>query len=252
MTPPDNIFGFYDDDYLHFAAHTLGQDRTQNEVSFIWEILSLRAGDCVLDAGCGHGRIANALAKRGARVTGVDIVPKFLAYARKEAAQKGLPVDYRQADIREAVEAGPFDAAILWFFSFGYHSDQENLKVLRNIASVLKPGAQLLLDQYNVSALARAADHYSVVDLQSSLLIQKPIWDLEASRWGAERIVIRDGAIRRSSFMCRCYSPAELKEVLLQAGFSGPKFMGDGFQELSLDSSRLIVLATKRAESEQL
>jgi SAM-dependent methyltransferase len=176
------------------------------------------------------------------------MLPKFLERAREDAARKHLSVDYRCADIREPIAPGPFDAAVLWFYSFGYHSDRENLDVLRNASRALKPGGKLLFDQYNVSALARAADHYSVLDLGSSLLIQKPICDLETGRWGASRIVIRDGAIRRSSFTCRCYSPVELKQMLELTGFSGLSFFGDGFQALELDSARLIVLATKDAE----
>jgi len=248
MNRAENILGFYDEDYLHFSAHTLGQERTENEVAFIWQALSLKSGASVLDLGCGHGRISNGLARRGVLVTAVEILPMFLKRAQDDAAHEGLSVDYKRADIRQPVAAGPFDAAVMWFFSFGYHADEENLRVLHNIAQVLKPGGLLLLDQYNVSALARAADHHRVLDFGDSLLIQKPLCDLEAGRWGAERIAVRDGAIRRSQFTCRSYSPPELSRMLADAGFGPPKFMGDGFQGLSLDSSRIIVLASKDPE----
>lgn len=251
MNGAENILGFYDEDYLHFSAHTLGQERTENEVAFIWQALSLKSGASVLDLGCGHGRIANGLARRGVRVTAVEILPIFLKRAQDDAAREGLKVDYRQADIRQPVAAGPFDAAIMWFFSFGYHSDEENLRVLCNISQALKPGGYLLFDQYNVSALARAADHHRVLDFGDSLLIQKPVCDLEGGRWGAERIAVRNGEIRRSQFTCRSYSPAELSQMLAQAGFERPKFMGDGFQELHLDSARLIAFASKKLAAEK-
>ena len=245
MNSEENALGFYDEDYLHFSAHTLGGERTENEVAFICQALSLKSGASVLDLGCGHGRISNGLARRGALVTAIEVLPIFLKRAREDAAREGLSVDYRQADIRQPVAAGPFDAAIMWFFSFGYHSDEDNLRVLRNIAQVLKPGGLLLLDQYNVSALARAADHHRVLDFGDSLLIQKPLYDLESGRWGAERIAVRDGVIRRSQFTCRSYSPVELSQMLREAGFRRPKLMGDGFQELNLDSTRLVALALK-------
>jgi hypothetical protein len=44
MTSAEEVLGFYDEDYLYFAQHTLGQDRTQNEVLFIWQALSLSSG----------------------------------------------------------------------------------------------------------------------------------------------------------------------------------------------------------------
>ena len=205
----------------------------------------------MLDLGCGHGRIANSLAQRGAKVTGIEILPMFLKRAREDAARAGLTIDYRTADIRDSIATGPFDAVIMWFYSFGYHNDEENFSVLRNIARALKPGGTLLFDQYNVSALARSADHHRVLDFGDSLLIQKPVWDLEAGRWGAERIVVRDGAIRRSHFTCRCYTPTELSRMLADAGFENPKFLGNGFEDLNLDSSRLIVLASKKLHLEK-
>lgn len=241
----DEVLAFYDDDYLFFSAETLGPERTYNELTFIWQSLGLQTGQQVLDLGCGHGRIANGLAERGANVTGIEVLGRFLDRARTDAAKAGLHIDYRSADIRHPISGGPFDAALLWFFSFGYHSDEDNHRVLYNVARALKPGGKLLVDQYNTAALARAADHYSLLDFGSSLLIQKPVWDLEAGRWGAERIVVRDGKIRRSRFTCRCYSPVELTEMLVQAGFHDLHFFGDGFQPLELDSTRLIARATK-------
>jgi SAM-dependent methyltransferase len=249
MNQSNDTLDFYDEDYLHFSSYTLGPERTDNEVAFIRQVLGIGKNDAVLDLGCGHGRIANGLAKHGARVTGIEILPLFLARARADAAAAGLAVDYRQADMRDAISAGPFDAAIIWFFAFGYHSEDDNRRVLQNVSNVLKPGGKLLLDQYNASALARAADHYTVLDLESSLLLQRPVCDLEAGRWGAERIVVRDGIIRRSRFTCRCYSPIELSCMLADAGFDTPNFFGDGFKKLELDSTRLIAATAKTANS---
>jgi 2-polyprenyl-3-methyl-5-hydroxy-6-metoxy-1,4-benzoquinol methylase len=48
----------------------------------------------VLDLACGHGRIANRLTQRGARVTGLDATPLFLEQARRDAAARGVEVDY--------------------------------------------------------------------------------------------------------------------------------------------------------------
>ena len=48
----------------------------------------------VLDLACGHGRIANRLAQRGAQVTGLDATPLFLEQARRDAAERGVEVDY--------------------------------------------------------------------------------------------------------------------------------------------------------------
>ena len=53
------------------------------------------AGLRILDVGCGGGLISEALAKRGATVTGVDASAMSIEVARRHAQQSGLSVDYR-------------------------------------------------------------------------------------------------------------------------------------------------------------
>ena len=236
---------WYDEDYLFFSSQILDSERTENEAAFVAQAIALKHGDRVLDLGCGHGRITNALARTGARVTGIEAMPAPIERARYTAAKEKLDVDYRQTDIREAILDGPYEAALLWFFTFGYHTDAENAAILEKVCRALKPGGKLLVDQYNTPALARNADHYTVVDCGDSLLLQKPVWDLEGGRWGAERIVVRDGAVRRSRFLCRCYSVPELEHMLKVGGFGEVRFMGDGFQPIELTSTRIIAVATK-------
>ena len=49
----------------------------------VWRLLDLEPGMGVLDLACGHGRIANRLTQRGARVTGLDATPLFVEHARR-------------------------------------------------------------------------------------------------------------------------------------------------------------------------
>ena len=55
---------------------------TEQEVDFLVDALGLEPGMRVLDAGCGPGRHALALARRGIEVVGVDLSPDFVALAR--------------------------------------------------------------------------------------------------------------------------------------------------------------------------
>ena len=67
----ENVFG---EDYLHFYGLDLSPQRNAREADAIGDdACPLETGKTVLDIGCGHGRTANELARRGcARSTGLD------------------------------------------------------------------------------------------------------------------------------------------------------------------------------------
>jgi 2-polyprenyl-6-hydroxyphenyl methylase/3-demethylubiquinone-9 3-methyltransferase len=71
--------------------------------------IAVLSGKRVLDVGCGGGILAEAMARRGARVTGIDLSPKPLRVAQLHALEAGVAVDYREigaeALAREAAAA---------------------------------------------------------------------------------------------------------------------------------------------------
>jgi 2-heptyl-1-hydroxyquinolin-4(1H)-one methyltransferase len=74
------------------------------------------AGWCtgtVLDAGCGTGELALAVAARGHRVLGIDLAPTAIELATQKAAARGLSAVFRAADITELDTAGEaFDTVL--------------------------------------------------------------------------------------------------------------------------------------------
>src|SRR3954471_12347179 len=97
----------YDEDYLYFlaapqgetefAAHgppVLGTDFADETVAeLVWRLLDLRPDMSVLDLACGHGDLANRLAARGCRVTGLDSSAVFFERARADATAARLTVE---------------------------------------------------------------------------------------------------------------------------------------------------------------
>ena len=63
----------FGDDYLHFYLPALTADRNEADAAEIIAAMDLQAGDRVLDAPCGHGRISNLLAKAGMVVSPDDV-----------------------------------------------------------------------------------------------------------------------------------------------------------------------------------
>ena len=244
MIDVEALAEYYNDDYVLLSDVMTPAARTAAEIAYIVQMLEICPGTRVLDLGCGYGRIAQGLAEAGAVVTGIDLVPALIERARATAERRGLTIDYRVGDIARLSGPGGFDAAIMWYFAFGYGDERSHARILKSACIALKRGGFLLFDQYNTHVLA-AENHPSLLDRGDSLIIHKPLPDLEEGRWGVERIVVADGAIRRARFSCRCYTPPELRALCLAAGFREIRFLGEGSDKYGPESRRLIVIAMK-------
>src|SRR6185295_16998228 len=83
MSVPDNWYeSFFHGVTLDLWRRAIPPEQTQAEAEFLIEQLSCSPGSHVLDVPCGNGRLSFELAKRGLRVTGVDISEEFIAEAR--------------------------------------------------------------------------------------------------------------------------------------------------------------------------
>lgn len=74
------------------------------------ERVGVQSGHQVLDVATGSGNAAMAAARRGAIVTGIDLVPELVEAARRRAEAEGLSIDFREGDAEElAVPDASFD-----------------------------------------------------------------------------------------------------------------------------------------------
>jgi SAM-dependent methyltransferase len=239
----DQVFG---DDYLHFSAGQLTDERADREVDLIVRLLDLAPGTRVLDIPCGHGRISSRLAARGCDVVGVDRSEAFLAVARRDASG----VDYRRADMRTFSAEAEFDRIVNWYTSFGYFDDTTDRATLAGWRRALRPGGRLLIDHPNRQHLLRliAASRQDratvLVERGDDLLIDVTTFEEATGRSHTERIGVRDGRVHRSRFSVRTFAFTELRDWLLEAGFSRVEGYDQRGESLRLDSGRMIVVAT--------
>jgi 2-polyprenyl-6-hydroxyphenyl methylase/3-demethylubiquinone-9 3-methyltransferase len=106
------------------------------------------AGLAVLDVGCGAGLAAEALARAGAQVTGLDAAGAALSAARRHAKAGGLTIDYREGrpeDLMAAGEAG-FNAVIA-LEVIEHVADREGF--CQHLAGLVTPGGPVFLSTLN-------------------------------------------------------------------------------------------------------
>lgn len=111
------------------------------------------ADKSVLDLGCAGGFMAEAIAKRGAQVTGIDPAADAIAAARQHAQISGLEIRY-DVGVGEALpySDSSFDAVVCVDV---LEHVQDLGQVIREIARVLRPGGILLYDTINRNPLAK-------------------------------------------------------------------------------------------------
>jgi len=233
----------------HHAPHYMGEifvTATVAEVDFLVNHLHLEPGMRLLDVGCGVGRHAIELARRGYQMTGVDISRGMLDEAQKTAAAAGVTVTWVHCPAQEYTAPVPFDAVYsvcegaLSLLGLDDAFDRDTL-ILDNMFNALKPGGYALLTVLNGMRCLRK---YTEADVQSGHF--DPLTMTEqgtlpiATPTGSHSIPTRE----------RGYIPTELRLMLQHAGFT-VKCIGRGtagawsIQPPAMDEMEILALAQR-------
>jgi SAM-dependent methyltransferase len=245
-----DLEGTFGDDYLFFYEESIDDDHSDSDTEEILGLLGLDPGGTVLDAPCGHGRLARRLARAGLRVTGVDVMPAYLEQARSESAlPPGAPgaVTYLEGDLRSLPVEGPFDAVVCWLNSFGYYDDADCHRVLAEFHRVLRPGGRVAIDTMHHDGGVRhftPAPDAVVVQRGDDTMVELSTFDPITGRMVVQRTVHRDGVRRQASYFVRLPTPPEWVTWLEEADFRDVTFRAGGGGPLELDSWEMVVVAT--------
>ena len=139
----ENYARTYDNE--NFTRGTIG------ECSFLEKEFARDKSLKILDVGCGTGRHAIELTKRGYNVTGIDLSEAQLRRAREKAEENGLSIDFQLQDARNLSFNSEFDVAIM-LCEGGFplmETDEMNFEILKNITKALKPQAKFIFTTLN-------------------------------------------------------------------------------------------------------
>lgn len=220
---PNKDSGWWDDFFPAFRPlfGLYPQKQTRAHVRYIVEKLNLGPGKKLLDCPCGIGRISLPLAKKGIKVTGVDITRSYLDELSKTANRRGLKVDVVHSDMRRIDFDSKFDAGGNLGGSFGYfEKESDNLLVLKRMYQALKPGGKFMLQAINRDWIIT---HYTTRDWQEVAgikTLEERYFDYRTSTNYGSWHIIKNGKEESFNITVRIYSFHELVAMFESAGFT--------------------------------
>ncbi|KAF0185282.1 MAG: methyltransferase domain-containing protein [Hyphomonadaceae bacterium] len=140
-----------DNTYQRWRSSALGRITDGLEQALLFDLAGQVRGRSLLDVGCGDGALAVAFAKRDALVTGLDTDPSMLAQARARSIEQSAPIRL----VLGRAEQLPFVDAQ---FDFVMASTllclvRDRVRVVSEMARVLKPGGRLLVGELGAWSL---------------------------------------------------------------------------------------------------
>lgn len=212
-----------------FDAHAENYDQngftkhTEAEVDFLLSLYPILPGARILDVGCGTGRHAIALARRGYRVCGLDISEGMLSVARGKAQAAGIDVTWVHGDATDFHFERIYDAAIclcegaVGLVEQGEDAAAHDAAIFRNIAACLLPNAPLVITALNGYSVIRQMKDEFIAEgrFDPNTMVSNYVdeWDLPE---GPTRMMIHE----------RLFIPPEVVLMLRQAGFRVDNIFG--------------------------
>ncbi|QKI81333.1 class I SAM-dependent methyltransferase [Kroppenstedtia eburnea] len=229
----------FGEDYLLVYRHR-NRAGAGREVEAAAEWLDLKKGESVLDLCCGTGRHSIALDDLGLKVTGIDLSSVLLQVARENS--RGRRIEYVHGDMRDLpFTEGSFDAVLNLFTSFGYFAeDDENVKVLSEIARVTRHGGRFLVDFLNRKAVESSLVPRSEREQEGTRILEERWIDGDFVR---KKITLTDHrGERHYEERVKMYDRDQMLRMMEAAGLTVGQVRGDFDGSLySGDSPRMII-----------
>lgn len=209
-------------------------------------------GSRVLDLGCGVGRLAIPLARRGKVVTGIDRSPAMLAYAATKAAS--LPVTWVEGDFRSYDLRREFDLIIACGHAFqALLTEADQLLFLRCAGRHLADGGLLAFDTRNavplhldVTGEERVWHSFTLPDGALVDVSGTEQYDPAAGIMRYRTIrTRRDSGLRSETILdIKFTAPDDLRRLLRAGGLCAERMFGDfAGNPLTGASPEIVVLA---------
>lgn len=212
---------------------------TLGECDFIEQEASYNKQLNILDIGCGTGRHAIELAKRGyENIVGVDLSESQITRALEKADNEQVVIDFRVADARNLPFNSEFDLAIM-LCEGGFplmETDEMNFEILRNARKALVDGGKLIFTTLNglFPIFNSVQDFMNKEKAEGNASYDNLKFDLMTFREMAEITVVDDNGNEKTlQTNERWYVPAEINWMLRMLRFNKIDIYGAHLGEFS-------------------
>jgi 2-polyprenyl-3-methyl-5-hydroxy-6-metoxy-1,4-benzoquinol methylase len=198
---------------------------TMGECDFIEKEINFNKSLKIIDIGCGTGRHSIELAKRGYRVTGIDLSESQLDRAKEKAKAENLQIDFRRHDARQLPFKNEYDLAImLCEGAFPLmETDEMNYEILRNAANSLKTPGKLIFTTLNgLFPLFNSIEKFCASATgEGNATYGSNTFDLMTFR-DSNTTTVEDDSGNKKELQCneRYYVPSEITWLLKSLGFT--------------------------------
>ena len=234
---------FFQGPAVDFWTRAMTPALTLADADFLEKIFGVKPGARLLDVPCGNGRHSIELARRGYRITGIDLSEEMLAAARAE-----LAADWRRGDMRALdLEPSAFDGAFCFGNSFGYLDHTGVTAFFAALAGALRPRAKLVIEtgvaaESILPTLVQKRWHR----LGDLLILSENRYDARHGRLDIDYTFVRGGLIEARPTSSYVFTVAEIARMLANAGFAveglNGSVAGEPFQ---LGTPRLLITAMR-------
>jgi 2-polyprenyl-3-methyl-5-hydroxy-6-metoxy-1,4-benzoquinol methylase len=230
---------------------------TTGECDFIETEISFDKSIKILDIGCGTGRHSIELAKRGYKVTGIDLSESQLTRAKENAKRENLRIDFQKYDARHLPFKNEFDLAIM-ICEGGFalmETDEMNFQILQSAANAIKKdGGKLIFTTLNglFPLFHSVKDFITSQTNEGNSAFKESNFELMTFR-EYSTLIFEDDSGNVNELKCneRYYVPSEITWLLKSLGFKKIDIYGAKLgafsrnDSLTSDDFEMLIIAEK-------
>jgi 2-polyprenyl-3-methyl-5-hydroxy-6-metoxy-1,4-benzoquinol methylase len=244
----ENYANKYDQEV--FVKGTIG------ECDFIEQEINFNKSLKIIDIGCGTGRHAIELSKRGYKITGVDLSESQLARAREKAQKQKIRIDFLKHDARNLPFLNEYDLVMmLCEGAFPLmETDEMNFDILKGATQALKKHGKIIFTTLNgLFPLYHSVEAFCAAGaLEGNATYRSNSFDLMTFRdHNITEIEDDDGNKKQLECNERYYVPSEITWLLKSLGYRKIEIFGAKLgafsrnNKLTTEDFEMLILAEK-------